>query len=100
MSAPIYAFPEEPLSGSETKPRKVGSMKIDIASKARRKTAGKFTCDECGKDFTAKHNLKHHMDSHFDIKAYNCLLCPYRAATRATLNRHIKTCQKKRGSPQ
>ncbi|KAF8657556.1 hypothetical protein AX16_002193 [Volvariella volvacea WC 439] len=48
----------------------VGSPAMTEAARRRRSSGSvaQFVCDSCGKDFTAKHNLKHHMNAHNNLK--------------------------------
>ncbi|KAJ7613942.1 hypothetical protein FB45DRAFT_1008759 [Roridomyces roridus] len=64
------------------------------ASTSRRKDPSKigdFICGVCGYDFTAKHNLTNHMNSHLDIKNFKCG-CGQRFGTAHVLKRHRSKC--------
>ncbi|KAJ7227503.1 hypothetical protein GGX14DRAFT_556052 [Mycena pura] len=55
--------------------RAVGSPAGHRAAKNRRKDQtmpGVFVCEVCGADFTAKHNLRNHMNSHESVKEFRC----------------------------
>ncbi|KAJ7168592.1 hypothetical protein C8R46DRAFT_237439 [Mycena filopes] len=66
------------------------------ASRERRKNpteVGKFVCPECGNDFTAKHNLKNHMNSHNGVKPFICEDCGQSFGTAHVLKRHQPKCK-------
>ncbi|KAJ7111984.1 hypothetical protein C8R44DRAFT_632446 [Mycena epipterygia] len=72
-----------------------------LASAARRKNPselGAHICpySDCGRDFTAKHNLErklYHMNSHRGIKPYSCGKCGQTFTAPHTRTRHERdTC--------
>ncbi|KAJ8088494.1 hypothetical protein PM082_022567 [Marasmius tenuissimus] len=74
----------------------VASDEVVHASKSRRTTTGpRFKCDMdgCNADFTAKHNLKNHINAHKGVKNYVCTFCDRKYTTSHVLNRHKKTCK-------
>ncbi|KIL58110.1 hypothetical protein M378DRAFT_86936, partial [Amanita muscaria Koide BX008] len=72
--------------------RTVGSPRIRQASASRRKKGGIHQCpfDDCDSTFTELHNLQYHMNSHQDLRPYECTECTYAAASPATLGKHMK----------
>ncbi|KAJ7081824.1 hypothetical protein B0H15DRAFT_447094 [Mycena belliarum] len=65
------------------------------AATARRKNPtipGAFVCDLCGDDFTAKHNLKNHKDSHMGRKTHSCPMCDKCFGTSGVQKRHQRKC--------
>jgi len=76
----------------------VGSKAMVEACKKRRKqgdgVARLFVCEipSCGRNFTARHNLRYHMKSHNDIRDEICRDCGSGFVTRETRRRHQKTC--------
>ncbi|KAJ7679171.1 hypothetical protein DFH06DRAFT_506255 [Mycena polygramma] len=66
------------------------------AAAARRKDPNKrgaFVCPHCYHDFTAMHNLKNHLKSHFSDKQYKCGQCNQAFVTAHVLKRHKRTCK-------
>ncbi|KAJ6507759.1 hypothetical protein C8R47DRAFT_949330, partial [Mycena vitilis] len=75
--------------------RQVGTDAGRRASHNRRKdktTPGAFVCNDCGADFTAKHNLRHHENSHKSVKNFACDLCGSTFGTKHVLTRHRGKC--------
>ncbi|KAF7289573.1 hypothetical protein HMN09_01319300 [Mycena chlorophos] len=75
--------------------RMIGSQAGRTAARNRRKDPNKrgaFVCDQCGADFTAKHNLKFHLKSHNGEKDYLCDKCGQGFVTPHVRNRHEETC--------
>ncbi|KIJ98025.1 hypothetical protein K443DRAFT_681074 [Laccaria amethystina LaAM-08-1] len=79
---------------------RVASVQTTDFAKRRRKQSGhgQFECQWCGADFTAKHNLKHHINSHFQVKKHHCV-CGNSFGTRYSLKRHGKVCKGPSGQP-
>ena len=50
-----------------------------------------FECEECGKKFDKKINLKNHARSHADSKPYECEECNTTFSTKSYLMKHLKT---------
>ncbi|KAJ7036303.1 hypothetical protein C8F04DRAFT_483862 [Mycena alexandri] len=76
--------------------RSVATDATVIASKNRRREPtrlGKFICDLCGNDFTAKHNLKNHVNSHNSVKDFGCKDCGQFFGTPHVLKRHRDKCK-------
>ncbi|KAG7089238.1 hypothetical protein E1B28_010937 [Marasmius oreades] len=74
----------------------VASEEVVIASKNRRTTqTPRFRCPikGCRADFTAKHNLKNHLNAHNGVKKYGCESCQRKYTTSHVLKRHKKTCK-------
>ncbi|KAF9260012.1 hypothetical protein L218DRAFT_622952 [Marasmius fiardii PR-910] len=85
---------EEP-SASAFRPV-VASEEVLVASRSRRTTkTPRYTCsiEGCKADFTAKHNLKNHLNAHNGVKKYVCEFCQHKYTTSHVLNRHKKTCK-------
>ncbi|KAK1236391.1 hypothetical protein PQX77_000375 [Marasmius sp. AFHP31] len=106
-SASIYQHPGQKVNGKRPCPDDeaeqqqgfrpvVASDEVVHASKSRRTTTGpRFKCpiDGCNADFTAKHNLKNHINAHKGVKNYVCTFCDRKYTTSHVLNRHKKTCK-------
>ncbi|KAJ3773749.1 hypothetical protein FB446DRAFT_513194 [Lentinula raphanica] len=74
----------------------VGSLKVKQQANSKRKTTATFRCKYCGSDFTAKHNLQYHENSHEGKKPYPCPYCIDKAFTvPRSRDRHVKTCKEK-----
>ncbi|KAJ7755502.1 hypothetical protein B0H16DRAFT_716205 [Mycena metata] len=76
--------------------RSVATDATVIASKNRRREPtkrGKFICHLCGNDFTAKHNLKNHVNSHNSVKDFGCKDCGQFFGTPHVLKRHRDKCK-------
>lgn len=76
----------------------VASAEHVAASNRRRTTgSGRFTCDLCPENFTSKHNLQNHQNSHYGRKNHQCMPegCGSDFATQSSLVRHRKTCKKR-----
>ncbi|KAJ7603736.1 hypothetical protein FB45DRAFT_79126 [Roridomyces roridus] len=85
--------PEGPMTSQPIRAQ-VGTDATVRASTARRKDPSKigdFICGVCGHDFMAKHNLNNHMNSHLDIKNFECG-CGERFGTAHVLKRHKSKC--------
>ncbi|KIJ99417.1 hypothetical protein K443DRAFT_172262 [Laccaria amethystina LaAM-08-1] len=94
--------PMNPLvaeTDAELPARAVVASPEHVSAANRRRTnavPGRFVCNLCPQDFTAKHNLKNHINSHFQIKAHRCLGgCGKSFGTKSSLNRHRKSCKAK-----
>ncbi|KAK7460372.1 hypothetical protein VKT23_009095 [Stygiomarasmius scandens] len=75
-------------------PRKVATERVVAHARSRRKNPnqkGQYICYICGRDFTAPHNLKHHLNSHKGEKPYRCKHCRHSFTTPRSLKRHTKT---------
>lgn len=73
----------------------VASSRQLSAANRRRKNAvpGRFMCDLCSQNFTSRHNLKNHINSHFRRKPHHCSRgCGSTFGTKSSMNRHRKTC--------
>ncbi|KAJ7613970.1 hypothetical protein FB45DRAFT_260173 [Roridomyces roridus] len=70
----------------------VGSAANVDAAHLRRKRAAKFRCEQCGRTFTARHNLNNHENAHKGIRPFPCKNgCGQRFTTAGTATRHAKT---------
>ncbi|KAK7035242.1 hypothetical protein VNI00_012009 [Paramarasmius palmivorus] len=49
----------------------------------------KFTCDRCGKGYTAKHNLAYHIRGHDGVKPFVCEYCEKEYRSLSDLRRHL-----------
>ncbi|KAJ7755503.1 hypothetical protein B0H16DRAFT_1540649 [Mycena metata] len=97
ISDPDLSLPQDILPHGEHQPgfrRVVATPATRRAAKFRRKKAASFLCRVCGADFTAKHNLKNHLNSHDSIKDFMCDQCSQRFGTAHVLRRHLKKCKK------
>ncbi|KAJ7816128.1 hypothetical protein B0H14DRAFT_1397108 [Mycena olivaceomarginata] len=75
--------------------RPVGTMAIVSAAVARRKdpaNPGPFVCKHCRRDFTAKHNYKNHLNSHYSVRPFLCEKCGQDFGTSHVLRRHQGKC--------
>ncbi|KIJ98848.1 hypothetical protein K443DRAFT_193868 [Laccaria amethystina LaAM-08-1] len=87
-----------PEAGTELPLRAVVASLDQVSASNRRRTngvAGRFACHLCPQNFTAKHNLKNHINSHFQKKTHRCTPggCGSSFGTRSSLNRHRKKCK-------
>ncbi|KIK00507.1 hypothetical protein K443DRAFT_602995 [Laccaria amethystina LaAM-08-1] len=76
----------------------VASIAQVAASNSRRKTdSRRFPCTLCSQTFTAKHNLKNHINSHYRRKNHRCEPdgCGASFTTKSSLKRHHKSCKGK-----
>ena len=48
-------------------------------------------CDLCGRDFSRRHDMQRHKDSHHGDSVHNCPYCGKGYARADTLKRHIDT---------
>jgi uncharacterized Zn-finger protein len=48
-------------------------------------------CDLCGKQFASKSNLREHIASHSNVKAFLCPVCGRALKNRQCFNRHLFT---------
>ncbi|KAM6490608.1 hypothetical protein JOM56_013951 [Amanita muscaria] len=75
----------------------VGSPQIQQAAGKRRKKNGIYQCPYrkagCLATFTARHNLRYHLNAHWGQKPYKCVKCSYAAAAPANTKRHQATCK-------
>lgn len=91
--------PWVPEAGTELPPRAVVASPEQVSASNRRRTnavPGRFVCDLCPQNFTAKHNLKNHVNSHLQKKPHCCTGssgCGSSFGTRSSLNRHRKKCK-------
>ncbi|KAL0575497.1 hypothetical protein V5O48_006482 [Marasmius crinis-equi] len=84
-----------PLSSDSEHKEMVASNKIVDASTKRRKKPGergRFICPICNHNFTAKHNLNNHMNSHSGVKPFKCEVCKQTFTTSGTAKRHQNNC--------
>lgn len=86
-----------PEAGTELPPRALVASPEQVAAANRRRkntVPGRFVCNLCPQNFTAKHNLKNHINSHFQKKNHRCTAgCGSSFGTRSSLNRHRKKCK-------
>ncbi|KAJ7472764.1 hypothetical protein FB451DRAFT_302690 [Mycena latifolia] len=76
--------------------RQVASPASVQASTSRRKKPAKFRCPHCPSSFTARHNLRHHVNAHTGARPYHCAVCGTHYTTPSVLTRHLKTCRARR----
>ncbi|KAJ7841297.1 P-loop containing nucleoside triphosphate hydrolase protein [Mycena leptocephala] len=67
----------------------------------RRKQWAPYTCELCGDNFTAKHNLRIHRDTHnLNLrKDVACPTCNKTFGTNYTFDRHVRKCDISQSSP-
>ncbi|KAJ7465973.1 hypothetical protein FB451DRAFT_1261492 [Mycena latifolia] len=70
---------------------RVASRASQIAAALRRRKVATFTCPHCPASFTAKHNLKNHINGHLGVRPYTCL-CGEAFFSQTVLRRHQKAC--------
>ncbi|KAJ7888832.1 hypothetical protein B0H13DRAFT_2041903 [Mycena leptocephala] len=95
--APDHFALDEPAEEKRFRPV-VATVAGRRASAARRKdknNPGAFVCDICNADFTAKHNLRNHMNSHNLIKTFVCGICGESFGTKHTMKRHERKCSER-----
>ncbi|KAJ7814182.1 hypothetical protein B0H13DRAFT_461703 [Mycena leptocephala] len=63
------------------------------AGNLRRKKEVQFYCKYCSAGFTAKHNLRNHLNSHEGKRPHVCVSCSVSFTTRGVRRRHEKTCK-------
>ncbi|KAJ8088490.1 hypothetical protein PM082_022563 [Marasmius tenuissimus] len=84
------------ITGPLRRPRRVASDGVRARALARRKPLPKgrklyhCTVVGCDADFTAKHNLNHHINSHDDFKPHGCEHCGRSFTTSSDRSRHIQ----------
>lgn len=76
----------------------VGTPLNHQAAARRRKKDGIYQCPfrhaaGCSAAFTARHNLRYHINAHWGLKPYRCIKCSYAAASPANIKRHQATCK-------
>ncbi|XP_066964663.1 longitudinals lacking protein, isoforms H/M/V-like isoform X9 [Macrobrachium rosenbergii] len=49
-----------------------------------------FPCNICGKPFNRAYNLKNHLLVHTGEKPFTCMFCPYRAALKGNVTKHMQ----------
>lgn len=84
----------------EPVPRPVVASPGQIAASTKRRTnttSTPFACSVCSSNFTKKHNLQNHMNSHYGVKNHRCEGgCEATFSTKSSLHRHLKkTCKAK-----
>ncbi|KAJ7472766.1 hypothetical protein FB451DRAFT_1250626 [Mycena latifolia] len=74
----------------------IGTEATRAAAISRRKNPnGKiFFCDICSSTFTAKHNLKNHINSHKSLRPYGCSKCRMCFGTKHVMLRHESKCRR------
>ncbi|KAJ7757730.1 hypothetical protein DFH07DRAFT_819160 [Mycena maculata] len=94
------SFPSSPSASGGASPTvlhpQVASSANLRASNSRRKKAALFRCiyyPECPATFTARHNLKNHVNSHAGIRPHRCPRCHHTFTTMAVMKRHLKKCK-------
>ncbi|KAL0575490.1 hypothetical protein V5O48_006475, partial [Marasmius crinis-equi] len=94
-SLPLISYSANPVLNSlERKVCAVGSAAITSASRRRRTKSVAHKCHYCNSTFTARHNLKNHVNSHLGIRPHICQRCGRRFGTKHVLTRHEKKmCQ-------
>ncbi|KIK04886.1 hypothetical protein K443DRAFT_645274, partial [Laccaria amethystina LaAM-08-1] len=89
--------PWVPEASTELPPRIVVATLEQVSAANRRRTnavPGRFVCHLCPQNFTAKHNLKNHINSHFQKKTHRCMDgCGSTFGTRSAFIRHRKKCK-------
>lgn len=49
-----------------------------------------YPCNICGKPFNRAYNLKKHLLIHTGERPYGCMFCPYRAALKGNVTKHMQ----------
>ncbi|KAJ3796114.1 hypothetical protein GGU11DRAFT_166829 [Lentinula aff. detonsa] len=80
------------------KKNRVASQKVKERADSKRKTSARFNCKYCNSDFTAKHNLQYHENSHEGKKLYPCPHCESPFSVPRSRDRHSKSCKGRRSS--
>ncbi|KAM6490619.1 hypothetical protein JOM56_013962 [Amanita muscaria] len=82
------------LVAADNSLRAVGSPQIQQAAGKRRTKNGIYQCTfrnaGCNATFTARHNLRYHLNAHRGLKPYECTECSYAATSPTALKRHMK----------
>ncbi|KAJ6624094.1 hypothetical protein B0H10DRAFT_765264 [Mycena sp. CBHHK59/15] len=83
----------DPMGSPDFKPS-VGTPAGTWAAKARRKELklATYVCHFCSADFTTKHNLDNHVNSHLGHRPYRCGKCSKTFTTRGVKKRHESRC--------
>ncbi|KAJ3932257.1 MAG: hypothetical protein NXY57DRAFT_131812 [Lentinula lateritia] len=71
----------------------VASTKVREQADRKRKSQARFYCSFCSADFTAKHNLQFHENSHKGEKPYACRYCSTSFTVPRSRDRHEKNCK-------
>uniref|UniRef100_A0A0W0EZZ3 C2H2-type domain-containing protein n=1 Tax=Moniliophthora roreri TaxID=221103 RepID=A0A0W0EZZ3_MONRR len=93
--SPQHCAFQESIGGNGDVIRPVGSDALLHASMRRRERNPSYFCpyQGCAASFTAKHNLKNHLNSHQGIRPFTCKGCHRSFGTKHVLKRHKNTCE-------
>ncbi|TRM64519.1 hypothetical protein BD626DRAFT_254017 [Schizophyllum amplum] len=82
-------------SGSRGGRRQIGTEAMTRKSDERRKQDARFHCTQpgCLKSFTRSHNLRNHLRSHEQKKAFPCSMCPLRFNNPGVRDYHKRRCR-------
>ncbi|KAK7464297.1 hypothetical protein VKT23_006464 [Stygiomarasmius scandens] len=78
----------------------VATKRVKRCALLKRKTTGRYFCEFCPADFTARHNLKNHLNSHIGRRPFSCVQCSYRSGTSCTLKRHVSKKHGEAATPE
>ncbi|KAG7089258.1 hypothetical protein E1B28_010956 [Marasmius oreades] len=87
----VSGIQQQPLDFRQQEFRAVGSPAITQAARKRRARQAVYQCGLCNSTFTARHNLKNHIDAHTGLKRHTCHKCGRGFVQKHVLTRHKKT---------
>ncbi|KAJ7111986.1 hypothetical protein C8R44DRAFT_256412 [Mycena epipterygia] len=97
LGTPLVPPEAQSNQNALNQPRPVATEATRTASRKRRRDPnkrGQYVCEveNCNADFTAKHNLQNHINSHFSNKKYKCHDCGHLFVTQYCQTRHASRC--------